>query len=181
MNRRSRYDDLHDHYHAILTTKGGTRYERLAAVVFAALDSGNVVIHDLKVIGADTGVKHQIDVHIERRGCSNRILVECKDYDISGDPVGLDVVREFWGVIDDIHPDEAWVITCNHFTEEARKYAKGKGIRLATLRGFADSDWQSRVHTIITSIVFRKVHNEKIDARIRTVRDEDAAAFFKDL
>jgi hypothetical protein len=91
------------------------------------------------------------------------------------------VVREFWGVIDDIHPDEAWVITCNHFTEEARKYAKGKGIRLATLRGFADSDWQSRVHTIITSIVFRKVHNEKIDARIRTVRDEDAAAFFKDL
>jgi len=181
MSPRSRYDELHDHYQTILTNKSGTRYERLAAVVFAALDSSNVVIHDLKVIGADTGVKHQIDVHIEQDGRAKRILVECKDFDISGDSVGLGVVRDFWGVVDDIHPDEAWVITCNDFTEEARKYAKGKGIRLATLRAFADTDWQSRVHTIITNIVFRKFHNDRIDARFRTVRDEDAAAFFDDL
>ena len=29
---RSRYDELHDKYHTILTTKAGTRYERLAAI-----------------------------------------------------------------------------------------------------------------------------------------------------
>jgi hypothetical protein len=31
---RSRYDDLNDKYHALLSTKAGTRYERLAAIVF---------------------------------------------------------------------------------------------------------------------------------------------------
>jgi hypothetical protein len=178
---RSRYDELHDHYQTILTTKSGTRYERLAAVVFAALDSNNVVIHDLKVVGEDTGVKHQIDVYIEQDGRARRVLVECKDYDVRGEPVGLGAIRDFWGVVGDIHPDEAWVISCNHFTKEARKYAKGKGIKLATLRAFADSDWRNRVHTIITTVVFQCFHNDRIDARFRTVRDEDAAAFFEDL
>jgi hypothetical protein len=91
---------------------------------------------------------------------------------------GSGVIRDFWSVVDDIHSNEAWVITCNHFTNDARKYAKGKGIKLATLRVFADSDWQNRVHTINTSVVFQRFHNDRIDARFRSVRDEDAAAFF---
>lgn len=181
MSKRSKYDELHDHYHAILTTKSGTRYERLAAVVFAALDRNNVVVHDLKVIGVDSGVKHQIDVHVERDGRNKRILVECKDYDVSGDAVGLGVIRDFCAVADDIRPDEAWVITCNTFTKDARKFAKAKGIKLATLRAFAESDWQDRTHTFITDVVFIKVHNDKINARFRTVRDEDANSFFTDL
>jgi hypothetical protein len=63
MTARSRYDELHDRYHAILTTKAGTRYERLAALVFKILEDRNVVIHDLKLIG-DSSVAHQIDVSI---------------------------------------------------------------------------------------------------------------------
>jgi hypothetical protein len=94
---RSKYDDLHDHYHAILTTKAGTRYERLAAIVFAAMERDDVVIHDLKVLGSVSGVEHQIDIHIEKNGVAKRILVECKDFDVSGDPVGLGIVRDFPG------------------------------------------------------------------------------------
>jgi hypothetical protein len=38
MMSRSRYDELHDKYDTILTTKSGTRYERLAAIVFKELE-----------------------------------------------------------------------------------------------------------------------------------------------
>lgn len=173
MMARSRYDDLHEHYQAILTAKAGTRYERLAAVVFAALDRNSVVIHDLKVFGSDTGVKHQIDVQIEKDGRSRRILIECKDFDVSGDPAGLAVVRDFWGVVDDVHPHEAWVITCNRFTDEAKQYAKGKGVKLATLRVFANSDWEGRLHTIVTNFVFRNPHVDRINLAVQTVNDGD--------
>src|SRR5450755_998973 len=99
---RSKYDELHDQYQAILTTKTGTRYERLAAVVFAAMERDGVVIHDLGVLGAVSGVEHQIDVHIEKNGVKRRVLIECKDFDVSGDPVGLGIVRDFQGVLSDI-------------------------------------------------------------------------------
>ncbi len=66
MASRSRYDELHDKYEAILTTKSGTRYERLAAMVFKALHECNVVIHDVSLTG-ESEVPHQIDVHKLRR------------------------------------------------------------------------------------------------------------------
>jgi|GEM_PF-3124967 len=49
---RSRYDELHDKYHRILTTKAGTRYEQLAALVFKALEAESTVVHDLDIFGA---------------------------------------------------------------------------------------------------------------------------------
>ncbi len=172
----SRYDELHDRYQEIRTTKKGTRYERLAAVIFAALDRESVVIHDLDVIGEDSGVKHQIDVHIERSGERKRILVECKDFDVSGGPVGLGIVRDFYGVVDDVHPDEAWVITCNDFTRDARAYAKGKGIKLATLRLFSDADWEGRVRTIVTTVVIQNVLRDRPKLEI-TIDDAELRAF----
>jgi hypothetical protein len=145
---RSRYDELHDRYQTILTTKSGTRYEILAAVVFATLEQDAVVIHDLDVVGSDTDVPHQIDVHVQNRIARRRVLIECKDYDVRGAPVGLAVVRDFWGVVDDVHPDDAWIVTCKGFTKRAMQYAKGKGIKLATLRIFEDGDWLGRIHTV---------------------------------
>src|SRR5262249_1709328 len=65
---RSRYDELHDKYHKILTTKAGTRYEQLAALVFKALQDKNAVIHDMELAGEDPEVKHQIDVTVEIAG-----------------------------------------------------------------------------------------------------------------
>lgn len=171
MAQHSKYDELHDRYQEIRTTKKGTRYERLAAVVFAALDQANIVIHDLNVIGADSGVAHQIDVHIEQNSRKRRILVECKDFDVSGDSVGLGIARDFWGVVDDVHPDEAWIITCNAFTDGAKRYAKSKGIKLATLRAFADSDWINRIHTIVTNIIFRRTHLDQLSMNLDGAND----------
>lgn len=76
---RSRYDELHDKYERIATTKAGTRYERLAALAFKILKDRDVVIHDLKLVG-ETGVEHQIDVRIDSNGTPRHLLVECKDF-----------------------------------------------------------------------------------------------------
>jgi len=57
--QRSRYDEMHDYYYELLSTKSGTRYERLAAFVFKYLNQEKTVIHDLKLLG-DSEVSHQI-------------------------------------------------------------------------------------------------------------------------
>ena len=147
-NQRSRYDELHDRYSKISSTKSGTRYERLAAFVFKALEQSGTVIHDFELRG-ESGAPHQIDVTIERSGKRQRTLVECKDFDISGDKVGLPVIRNFYGVIAEINPPpEAYVVTCNGFTKNAELYAKSKQIGLVVLREFRESDWEGRLRQI---------------------------------
>jgi hypothetical protein len=69
---RSRYDELHDKYDA---TKSGTRYERLAAMVFKVLEESTAVIHDVSLLG-ESDVSHQIDVQDSRRSkppCAYRV------------------------------------------------------------------------------------------------------------
>jgi hypothetical protein len=152
MATRSRYDELHDKYNALLTTKQGTRYERLAAIVFKVLEENDVVIHDVKLVGT-SDVPHQIDVHIERDGRARRVIIECKDFDISSQKIGLDVVRNFWAVAEDTRADEALILTCTGFTADAAKFAKAKGIKLAVLRIFEDADWEGRIRTINLTII----------------------------
>ena len=149
---KSHYDELHDKYDAILTTKSGTRYERLAAMVFKALDESNAVIHDLKLVG-ESDVAHQIDVHLTVGGRNRRVIVECKDFDVSGDKVGLDIVRNFWAVLDDTKADEGIMVTCNSFTEVAQKFAKAKGIKLLVLRLFGEMDWEGRIRTFVLRLI----------------------------
>jgi hypothetical protein len=150
-NQRSRYDELHDYYYKILSTKSGTRYERLAAVVFKFLEQSSTVIHDLKLVG-DSRVSHQIDVTIERAGKQQHVILECKDFDVSGKKVGLGIVRDFYGLIADVNPDEAYVVTCNGFTDDAERYAKSKHIGLVVLREFRESDWEGRVQQSIVHL-----------------------------
>ena len=147
MPTRSIYDELHDNLWSADICKSGTRYERLTAFVFKSLRKNETVIHDIKLVG-ESDVKHQIDVTIEKDSKKKRILIECKDFDASGKKVGLGIVRDFWGVVDDVHPDEAIIITCNGFTADAMKYAKSKRIKLAVLREFKESDWKERIKTI---------------------------------
>jgi hypothetical protein len=61
MPQASRYDELHDRYSSLLSSKAGTRYERLAAMVFKSLDAANVVIHDLRLVGTSK-VKHHVKI-----------------------------------------------------------------------------------------------------------------------
>lgn len=96
----------------------------------------------MKLVG-DTEVKHQIDVVINENGKRKRVLIECKDFDNSGNKVGLEIVRNFFAVIEDTNPNEAIIITCNGFTKDALKYAKAKGIKLAVLRVTTDEDLEN--------------------------------------
>ncbi|WP_409562256.1 restriction endonuclease [Hyphomicrobium sp. B1] len=162
--RQSRYDQLLDKYHNILSTKSGTRYEILAALVFKALDDKRVVIHDLKLAGA--AVQHQIDVTVDIAGTTRRTLIECKDYDLSGGKVGLDIIRSFRSVVEDTGADEGIVITCNGFTEDAQAYAASKGIKLAVLRIFEERDREGRIERIIINITVQRPANPNVTIKI---------------
>ena len=132
---RSRHDDLFDRYHSIATTKSGTRYELLAAIVCKTLEDRGVVIHDLKLLG-ESGVKHQVGVTVETASKTRRYLIECKDFDVAADKVGLDIVRSFDSVVRDTASDEGWIVTCNGFTRDALEYAKTKRIKPVVMRLF---------------------------------------------
>lgn len=174
----SRYDELHDLYSEILSRKSGTRYERLAAFVFKHIEQSGTVIHDLKLRG-DSGVLHQIDVTIERNGKRQRTLVECKDFDISGDKVGLDVIRNFYGVKADIKPDEAYIVTCNGFTKDAELYAKSKQIGLVILREFRESDWEGRLRQIDIHLNMVVPSQPRVDIEFK--QDDDRQKIANDL
>ncbi|MEG5140626.1 MULTISPECIES: restriction endonuclease [unclassified Microcoleus] len=178
--QRSRYDELHDLYSEILSTKSGTRYERLAAFVFKALEQSNTVIHNLELRG-ESGAPHQIDVTIERSGKRQRTLVECKDFDISGDKVGLGVIRNFYGVIADIKPppDESYIVTCNGFTDGAERYAKSMHIGLVVLREFRESDWDGRIRQIDLHLNMVVPSQPRIDIEFK--QDDDRQKIANDI
>lgn len=161
----SSYDQLHDQYWQTATPKAGTRYERLVAFVFKALNTNRQVVHDIKLIGA-SDVKHQIDVTITDGQARKRILVECKDFDVSSDKVGLSIIRDFSAVVDDIKPDEAIVITCVGFTQDAQKFAKHKGIKLAVLREFQSSDWDGRIKRICVTMHIMHISEPKVSLKL---------------
>jgi hypothetical protein len=115
--------------------KGGTKYERLAAIAFREL-TGHATVHDLRLRGR-SGVKHQIDAVVGAD--RTHILVETKDYDTK---IGLPIIRNFWGAVEDIRPDESFVVTTVGFTRPAVQYAEAKGIHLALLRPPEEQDWE---------------------------------------
>jgi hypothetical protein len=127
--------------------KSGTPFERLAAITFKLLTE-ETTVHDLKLRGEST-VAHQIDVTVGDAQDRKRILIECKDY---GEPVGLEEVRSFWAVVDDLNPDAAYIVTTNRFTEPAETFAKAKGIKAAVLRPPRDDDWEGIVRRIELTI-----------------------------
>ncbi|HWA55263.1 MAG TPA: restriction endonuclease [Solirubrobacterales bacterium] len=127
--------------------KAGTKYERLAAIVFKILNTEESVIHDLRLTGDGLETAHQIDVHVRRGDKELRWLVECRDFEANArsPKIGLGEVRDFASVVRDLMPDEAMMLTTVGFTSGAETYAREQKIRLAILREFRDvSDWEGR-------------------------------------
>ena len=112
--------------------KTGTKFERLAAFVFQILDRSALVVHDVKLRGPGKEAEHQIDVTAtDGLGKEQRVIVETRD---RADPVGLGQVRDFFGVIHQLRPNQASIVSATGFTDDAKKYARDEGIRLAVLR-----------------------------------------------
>ena len=161
----SSYDKIFNKYFDKDITKSGTKYEILAAMVLKHLIDAGKVIHDIKLLG-ESDVKHQIDVLFEDNGNNKRTLIECKDYDISEKSVGLGVIRDFSAVVDDIKPDEAFILTCNDFTNDAKKFAKCKKIKLAILRDFTETDKKGCIQKIICNLSILNSTNPKVEIKI---------------
>lgn len=139
-------DLVYDRLVADEVLKRGTKYERLAAIAFRQITERETV-HDLRLIGR-SGVAHQIDAVVGRG--HRRILIEAKDYD---KPVGLGTVRDFSAVVEDVEPDEAFIVTTQRFTEPAIKFAEAKRIKLAVLRPPREEDWANIVRRVVLKIV----------------------------
>jgi hypothetical protein len=138
-------DQIYDRLVAEEKLKSGTKYERLAAIAFRAL-SGRTTVHDLRLRG-ESGVLHQIDAVVG--DARKHVLIETKDYNRA---VDLGVVRDFWGAVADIHPDEAFIVTTKGFSHQAQEYAAAMGIQLALLRPPLDEDWEGVIRRITLEI-----------------------------
>ena len=180
MAQNSNYDVLHDKYHTAATRKAGNKYERLAALVFKVLEEKDTVIHDIRLTGSDPDVKHQIDVTVERNsGRKRHLLIECKDFDISANKVGIGIVRDFRSVLEDTRANEGIILTCNGFSSQARKYAKSKGIKLCILRTFQESDMKNRIRKIVMHLVVQSVIPERASIFIDEQNNEKYQSYLQ--
>lgn len=117
--------------------KHGTKYERLAALVFKELNQVDAVRHDVRLRGDGRRTQHQIDVRLTSAdGTHLRAIVECRHlFGAAGNKkLGLGPIRDFASVQRDLVADEAWIVTTAGFTRPAEIYADEEGIRLATLK-----------------------------------------------
>ncbi len=135
MPEHEKFDAIHNKHQPDFTGGDrGTRYERLATLAFQSLAATGAVRHNRHIIG-DSGAEHQIDVLLNSDEPGQRIIVECKAL---SEPVGLGVVRNFKGVMDDTNPAHALILTTVGFTDEARKYADYHGIAPGFLRAIPE-------------------------------------------
>ena len=128
---------LYDEIIADEKLKHGTKYERLAALVFKHLRQDDTVTHDVRLRGEGRRTWHQIDVRLATlEGTTLRAIVECRHlFGKAGrKKLGLGAVRDFASVQRDLEADEAWMVTTGAFTGPATTYAEEQGIRLATLK-----------------------------------------------
>lgn len=152
--------------------KNGTKYERLAALVFKHLDERGVVLHDLRLRGDGKETAHQIDVTIDIAGASRRIVVECRDKE-PDNKIGLGEVRDFNGVLVQLQAGGI-MLTTEGYTRGAITYAADEGISLAILREFRDDqDWQGKLQAIVLHITALIPDERSITVRLVT-RDPNA-------
>ena len=142
-------DIIYDQNVAQEKLKSGSKYERLTALVYKIIDKNDVVIHSLKLRGDGKTASHQIDVLVEKGSTKKRILIECKNYNSK---VGLGIIRDFFGAVNQIRPAEAYVVTTIGFTKGAIKFAADEKINLFILREVLESDLKGRISKIHLSI-----------------------------
>lgn len=125
-------EHIYDRLIAAEKLKAGTKYERLAAFVFQILDRSALVVHDVVLRGSGKEASHQIDVlATDQSGASQRVIVETRD---RRGPVDLKQVRDFFGVVHQLKPEHAWIVSSTGFTGPATSFARDESIGLAQLR-----------------------------------------------
>lgn len=126
-------EDLHaELFSGAVPAKGGTAYERLAALVLAVLGWEGVV-QDARVSAEGKLAEHALDVTARHpTGEIERLTLECKDWNKE---VGKGTLDTLVGVRAQIG-GEAAVVTTIAFTDGARKVATDEGIAMLLLRPY---------------------------------------------
>ena len=96
-------------------------------------------------------------------------MIECKDY---SKVVGISVVRDFYGVVSQIKPDQSIVVSSIGFTKGAINFAKDEDISLVILREFKDSDWDGIIRRIDLKTEFLFMENKKINIEGKAVSNK---------
>lgn len=161
---------IYDQHVADEKLKAGTKYERLAALVFKRLDQDGTVLHDLRLRGDGKSATHQIDVTIDRDGFDRRLILECRDKE-PGNKLGLGDVRDFYGAVSQLGAEGA-MITTEGYTKGAIEFATDEGITLAVLRGFRDDqDWEGRLQRVLITASAYIADETSIRAELLAIGD----------
>ena len=145
-------DRLYEELFGTMPPGEGKAYERISALVMAALGWVDVV-HDRTELPEGMTADHQLDVTCRRPdGTVSRLLIECKERDTG--KVDQDVISKLAYVRDRIGASHAAVITKRGFTKGARNLAADEDISLLRLRAYEpqtdDGTWITGISTTIT-------------------------------
>jgi len=146
-----------------------TEYELLVRDIQQALLRAQAletirVEHNIKLKGV-SGQEHQIDVYWEYRiaGVTHRVALECKFHKVR---VDVGVVRDFWGVLDDIPGLRGVIVSPVGFTSGAKTYATSKGIGLKVFRAAQDADYKGRLRAIHINLTARVPLNPRLQMNL---------------
>ncbi|MEH2363873.1 restriction endonuclease [Nostoc sp.] len=122
------------------------------------------VDHNIKLKGV-SDQEHQIDIYWEYRiaGVTHRVALECK---LHKTRIDLSVVRDFWGVLDDVSGLRGVIISPVGFTSGAKKYATSKGIGLKVVREAKDTDYKERLKAIHINVTARLALNPRLQMNL---------------
>lgn len=124
---------LHGELFGFVPSKAGTAYERVAALVLAALGWQDVT-HDVTERPAGRRAYHQLDIVArDPAGQVRRLIVECKDYATT---IGERALNTLVGVKTQIGADAAVIVTTQGFTKGARAVAVDEDIAMVILRHY---------------------------------------------
>lgn len=122
--------------------------------------------HNIRLKGGSSQ-EHQIDVYWQYRltGITHRVALECKLHTAK---VDLGIIRDFWGVLDDVPGLRGVIVSPVGFTSGAVTYAQSKGIGLKVVRQAQDADYNKRFKVITINIHQRS----PVNLRLNMVLDE---------
>ncbi|MDQ3646518.1 MAG: restriction endonuclease, partial [Actinomycetota bacterium] len=132
---RDAIDALHDELFEDRPKNPGTRLERIIALVFAALEDGEVSLLR-RLRGPGRRAQHRIDVDVAWPN-GKLIIIECKNWD---DRVDQDVINSVASRRTQLEAARAVVVSVHGFTAGAVDVAHDEAVELLTIRRIRPDD-----------------------------------------
>lgn len=128
-------------HHGLLVAKSDwLDYQKLAADIYADLETAAVVTYDDKIKGVESGIERQIDVSIRTTVAGHEILIIVQAKDLAR-PADVNVVGEFQAVIRDVRAAKGVLICSGGFTQAAVEYGRKLNIDLCSAHDAKHRKW----------------------------------------